>query len=144
MFVMDYGEQLLKIYTDGASRGNPGPASYGFLLVFDDEGIVHEESGYIGKTTNNRAEYRAVINALEKAKDFHDGKVELYSDSQLLVRQMQGRWKVKSPEIRKLYKIARKRTEKFESVEFKHVSRETKYVSKADSLCNEKLDEKGY
>ena len=141
---MEYGEQLLKIYTDGASRGNPGPASYGFLLVFDDEGIVHEESGYIGKTTNNRAEYRAVINALEKAADFHDGNVEVYSDSQLLVRQMQGRWKVKSPEIKKLYDIAVERTEKFKNVEFKHVSRETEFVSRADSLCNQKLDEKGY
>ncbi len=137
-------EEPLSIYTDGASRGNPGPASYGFVLVFEDEGMVHEDNGYIGKTTNNRAEYRAVINALEKAIDYHGGKVKVFSDSNLLIRQMRGEWRVKNPEIRKLYEITKERTDEFEEVSFNHVPRENRYVSMADKLCNEKLDDEGH
>ncbi len=141
---MIYGNEKLLIYTDGASRGNPGHSAYGFILIFENGEVVHEESGYIGKTTNNRAEYRAVINALEKAKDFHDGRVKVFSDSKLLVQQMKGFWSVKNPRIRKLHGLAKKRTRQFEKVWFEHVPRENSYVSRADELCNEKLDEKNF
>ncbi len=139
---MRYGEEKLLIYTDGASRGNPGHSAYGFVLLFENEEVVHEENGYIGKTTNNRAEYRAVINALEKAKDFHDGRVKLFSDSNLIVKQMKGVWRVKNQDIRKLHGSAKELIKYFEEVCFEHVPRENRYVSRADKLCNEKLDER--
>ena len=141
---MNIKNDVLKIYTDGASRGNPGPASYGFVFRFDDDGEVLKEKGFLGKTTNNRAEYNAVIHALEKAEDFTDNIVEVYSDSKLLVNQVSGRWRVKNQELRKLFKHVKDAEEAFEKVSYTHVRRSNKFVSKADKLCNNVLDQEGF
>ncbi|MFP4633374.1 MAG: ribonuclease HI family protein [Candidatus Aenigmatarchaeota archaeon] len=130
---------MVEIYTDGASRGNPGPASYAFLILENGEEI-ERKSGYIGKTTNNRAEYTAVVEALKKANELGKKEVKLYSDSNLLVRQLSGDWKVKSDEIRKLYDKTKKLMKNFEGVEFVQVPRENKRTKIVDGMCNEVLD----
>ncbi|MFX1554793.1 MAG: ribonuclease HI, partial [Promethearchaeota archaeon] len=79
--------EILKIYTDGAARGNPGPAAYAFLLVHNDT-IIHQGFGYIGTVTNNTAEYKAIVNALKAAEKFHRGHLQVFSDSKLAVQQI--------------------------------------------------------
>lgn len=128
------------IYTDGASRGNPGNSSASFVVVDADGQIVKHDSKFLGKTTNNRAEYRAVIFSLKEASNLTSGKVTVYSDSKLLVKQLTGFWRVKNDQLKELFDKVKKLTKRFQSVDFKHVNRENKYVSIADKLCNEKLD----
>lgn len=135
----DYGE--LKIYTDGASRGNPGDAAWGYVILDEDENPVTNQSGYIGHSTNNQAEYFAVIRALQKAKELTEGKVHLYSDSQLLVNQVTGSWEVKDNELRRLYSRIRSLVDRFKEVSFTHLSRENPHIGEADRLCNLRLDE---
>ncbi|MDY6771237.1 MAG: ribonuclease HI family protein [Candidatus Nanohaloarchaea archaeon] len=130
------------IYTDGASRGNPGPASYGFVLTDGDE-VLYTESGFLGRSTNNQAEYNAVINALRTAIDAGVDSVKLFSDSQLLVNQLNGEWKVKDAELRELYDTVQELLDEID-VAFTHVPRENRFVDLADTLCNEKLDEEGH
>jgi ribonuclease HI len=79
--------EILKIYTDGAARGNPGPAAYAFLFVHNNI-IIHKGFGYIGTATNNTAEYKAIINALKTAEKFHRGHLQVFSDSNLAVQQI--------------------------------------------------------
>lgn len=132
---------MIEIYTDGASRGNPGLASYAFIITEDGK-EVERKSGYIGKTTNNRAEYKAVIEALERAKGVGAEEVKVYSDSRLVVNQLEGNWKVKSEEIRPLHKKASELMGKFDEVRLVHVSRENEMTKMVDRMCNRKLDER--
>lgn len=132
----------IDIYSDGASRGNPGPASYAFVFVADGE-IVDEDAEYIGRATNNQAEYHAVINALEHALEQGVTRVRFHSDSQLLVKQLNGDWRVKDAELRKLYGEVQELLEHFESMTFTHLPRENEYIAEADRLCNETLDDHG-
>lgn len=134
--------KILYIYTDGASRGNPGPSAWAYVLTEESEKIIDSDSNYIGKTTNNRAEYHAVINALEKAKEIYQGLVIVHSDSELLVKQAKGEYKVKNKELRTLYNKMLKKAENFTHVEYKHVPRENEIIEKADKLCNETLNKK--
>jgi ribonuclease HI len=123
---------------DGASRGNPGPASYAVILR-GPEGAVRFEAGkYIGRTTNNVAEYYALITALDYAAAHGIDRLLVRSDSQLLVRQMQGRYKVKSADLRPLYERARKLANGFAYFAVEHVPREQN--SEADELANIALD----
>ncbi len=135
----DYSE--LKIYTDGASRGNPGKAAWGFVILDKNENPVTNQSGYIGPSTNNQAEYFAVIRALQRAKELTQTKVEVHSDSQLLVNQVTGSWKVKDNELRRLYRRVRTLVDQFEEANFTHLPREDPHISEADELCNLRLDE---
>ncbi len=130
----------LRIYTDGASRGNPGPASAAFVVADEDGNVLNEGAEFLGETTNNRAEYEAVIKAMEMATNYTDGRVKVFSDSKLLVRQLQGEWKVKSENIRPLFKKVKELTRNFDSVSFSHRNREHEMISRADFLCNKKLD----
>ncbi|MDD3621685.1 MAG: ribonuclease HI family protein [Methanofollis sp.] len=129
----------LAIYTDGASRGNPGPAAFAYLFVRDDE-IVHEASGRAGVTTNNTAEYLAVIHALKEARNWTDGPVALYSDSQLVVRQLRGEYRVNKAHLRTLKEEVLTLVRAFSTVTFSSVRRSDRYVSRADALCNLELD----
>lgn len=129
----------LAIYTDGASRGNPGPAAFAYLFVRDDE-IVHEASGHAGVTTNNTAEYLAVIHALKEARNWTDGPVALYSDSQLVVRQLRGEYRVNKAHLRTLKEEVLTLVRAFSTVTFSSVRRSDRYVSRADALCNLELD----
>lgn len=124
---------------DGGSRGNPGPASYG-VVIRDPRGeVVAKLKKYIGRTTNNVAEYYGLIAALDYAQQHAIRALRVESDSELLVRQMQGRYKVKSPELRPLFERARKMAQAFESFRIEHVYRERN--AEADALANEALDE---
>ncbi len=129
------------LYTDGASRGNPGRAAIGAALYrVTDEGLhpVAEVSRDIGVTTNNVAEYRAVIEGLETAERFHPDLVVLRADSQLLIRQLEGSYRVKSPNLKPLYERVRDLIARFPEVRLEHVPRAENAV--ADALANAALD----
>jgi ribonuclease HI len=124
---------------DGGSRGNPGPASYG-VVIRDPRGeAVAKLKKYIGRATNNVAEYYGLIAALDYAQQHGIRALRIESDSELLVRQMHGQYKVKSPELRPLYERARKMAQTFDSFKIDHVYREQN--AEADALANEALDE---
>ena len=126
---------------DGASRGNPGPASYA-VIVRGPDGAVRFESGkYIGRVTNNVAEYYGLITALDYATAQGVERLLVRSDSELLVRQMQGRYKVKSPDLQPLYERARKLARGLAYFTIEHVPREQN--READELANIALDRTG-
>lgn len=129
----------LIINTDGGARGNPGPAGIG--VVFSDElgNIIAEFSEYIGEATNNVAEYRALILALEKAKDFNCQEVECRLDSELIVKQLKGEYKVRDEKMKELYAKTQELIF-FKPISFVHVKREKN--KEADSLVNQAIDEK--
>ncbi len=131
----------MNIYTDGASRGNPGDAAWGYLILDENERTLTKQSGYLGRATNNQAEYFAVIRSLQRAVALTKETVNLHSDSQLLVNQVTGKWKVKDAELGRLHDRVKSEREDFEKVNFHHVPRENDYVAVADQLCNDRLDE---
>lgn len=137
-------QNRLKIYTDGASRGNPGPASIGFLVLDSENKEVLKKAELVGKTTNNQAEYEAVIRALKEASELTKGYIDLFSDSQLLVKQLNGKWNVKDSKIKSLYSKVIELVNQFEGVEFHKLPRENSKIARADRLCNEKLDEEDF
>ncbi len=97
---MDYsGSGAVRCYTDGASRGNPGPSAYAFVIYSDGE-LLHEESAFIGTATNNIAEYHAVIHGLQWLSGITSGPVELFSDSELVIKQLTGIYSVKKLHLR--------------------------------------------
>jgi len=128
----------LIIACDGASRGNPGPAGIGVEITDDDGVIVAEIARGIGETTNNVAEYTAVIEGLALAMELGARSVTLRSDSQLLINQLTGRYRVKAPHLQPLHRRARSLAAGFERVSFEHVPREENI--EADRLANEGVD----
>ncbi len=134
---------ILKIFTDGASRGNPGPAAAAFIFVHN-EVVIHEECNYIGSATNNTAEYQAIIGALKAADGVHRGHLQVYSDSNLAVQQINKKWKINYPHLSKLCSEVYRLCEKYEQVEFFYVGRRNPYIQICDTLCNERLDAKGF
>jgi ribonuclease HI len=128
---------VLTIHTDGAARGNPGPAAFAFVIARPGQPPV-EEHGCLGDTTNNVAEYTAMVKALEKARDLGGRRVDIQSDSELMIKQMRGQYKVKHEGLRPLYEQAKRLSAGFEAVTFHHVRREQN--RRADELCNEALD----
>ncbi|HTT32077.1 MAG TPA: reverse transcriptase-like protein [Methylomirabilota bacterium] len=124
---------------DGGSRGNPGPAAYG-VLIRDPRGEVAAKlKKYIGRSTNNVAEYYGLIAAMDYAQSHGIRALRIESDSELLVKQMRGLYKVKSADLQPLYERARKMSQGFESFRVDHVYREQN--READALANEALDE---
>jgi len=126
------------VYFDGASRGNPGPAAIGWVLV-TDEGIVDEGGDRIGETTNNRAEYAALIRALEAADGYGFDEVDVRGDSELIVRQVRGEYDTNNPELRERRVRARELLARFDRWTIEHVPREVN--DRADALANEALDD---
>lgn len=124
---------------DGGSRGNPGPASYGVVVRNERGEIVAKLKKYIGRMTNNVAEYYGLIAALDYAQSSGVRALRIESDSELLVRQMRGHYRVKSPDLRPLFERAKKMSQTFESFRIDHVYREQNV--EADELANEALDE---
>lgn len=124
---------------DGGSRGNPGPASYGVVVRNQRGEIVAKLKKYIGRMTNNVAEYYGLIAALDYAQSNGVRALRIESDSELLVQQMRGHYKVKSPDLRPLFERAKKMSQTFESFRIDHVYREQN--TEADALANEALDE---
>ena len=125
-------------YADGASRGNPGPASLGVVLYDRAGQELHRSSQALGRATNNQAEYRGAIAALEAALGLGAGEVELRMDSELVVRHLSGRYKVRNPRLIPLYKRILELRSRFKRVTMLHVPREQNRV--ADGLANEALD----
>jgi ribonuclease HI len=126
------------VYFDGACRGNPGPGSVGWVLVNSD-GIVADGGERIGETTNNRAEYEALIRALEAADEFGFDTVDVRGDSELIIKQVTGEWSANNPVLRELRVTARELLETFDSWSLEHIPREVN--SRADKLANEALDD---
>ena len=123
---------------DGAARGNPGPAGIGVHITTEDGSPVAEIARGIGEATNNVAEYTAVIEGLSLARELGARTVTLRSDSQLLVNQLTGRYRVKSPHLQPLHRRSRNLVAGFERVSVEHVRRELN--TEADRLANEGVD----
>lgn len=122
-----------KIYCDGASRGNPGDAGIGCVIIFDNKKI--EISEYIGKTTNNVAEYIALIKGLEEALKQKANEIEIFSDSELLVLQMNGIYMVRNKNLIPLYEKAKELLSNFKKYQIFHICREDNFI--ADKLAKE-------
>lgn len=130
----------LKIFTDGGARGNPGPAGIG-IVIYDPAGkIIFKQGKCIGRATNNAAEYEAVILALAKAKELGGSELDMNLDSQLVVEQLKGNYKVKNPDLAKLFLKIWNLSRHFKKVGYKHIYREQN--KEADQLVNNALDAK--
>lgn len=138
----DNTPHTIRIYTDGASRGNPGPAAGAFLAVDLNGRPIHEWSSYLGKTTNNTAEYQAVIHALEWAIETNIQNIEIISDSELVIKQINGSYRINKPHLKELADQVHATMGQVKSVNFKNAKREDPFISRCDKLCNKTLDTK--
>jgi queuosine biosynthesis protein QueD len=127
------------LWADGASRGNPGPAATGFVLLDPEGSEVAAEGAFLGTATNNVAEYEAVLAGLRAARDVGTSSLEVRLDSELVVRQLNGQYKVKNEKLQPLHRAASEILATFESVTVSHVPRAQN--ERADALANEAIDE---
>ena len=127
------------IHTDGGARGNPGPSGIGVVIELD--GQVHKFKEFIGHATNNQAEYRAVLLALEKAKELGVEEADVFLDSELVKQQLAGNYKVKNVDLQPLFLKIWNISQSFKKVKYTHVARNDN--KEADKLVNEVLDENG-
>lgn len=132
------GLRTAKIYADGGSRGNPGPSAAGYVIKNADGGLVHNDSKYLGITTNNQAEYHALILALEWCLKHNVLDIEIFLDSMLVVNQIKGIFKVKNRDLYTLYETAKTLIGKFRSYKITHIPRELNKL--ADAEVNKALD----
>jgi lactoylglutathione lyase len=133
--------KILRIYSDGGARGNPGPAATAFLVLTEKGETVKEQSSYIGVHTNNQAEYSALLKALEFAKAQNPEELTCYLDSELVVKQLNGDYSVKNSELKLLWAKAQKLKTVFKKIRFVYVPRTTFQIQRADELVNQTLDE---
>jgi ribonuclease HI len=126
------------VNVDGGARGNPGPAAVGVVVRDGDGGVLEEVGERIGSATNNVAEYRAVLLGIERARELGASELELVGDSELIVRQVKGEYKVKDAALRQLHAEVMRSLAPFESWSIRHVRRESN--ADADRLVNETLD----
>jgi len=145
---MDTGDEMptagmlldqAKIFTDGGSRGNPGDSSCAFVICNMDDSVVEKSGYYMGMATNNQAEYYGMIKGLERARDLGIDKIQLFSDSQLVVNQMNGFYKVKNQELAPLHHELKELANSFEEISFTYVPRELNKL--ADREVNRILDQ---
>ena len=130
---------VIRLFTDGAARGNPGPAGLG-VVIADSEGMkLAGASGYLGEVTNNVAEYRALIAGLRKVADWNPDRVDVFMDSKLVVEQMKGNFKIKNAELQKLSRQAHDLVGQLREVTFTYIPREQNRG--ADALANRAIDE---
>ena len=127
-----------RLHTDGGARGNPGPAAYGYVLEAEDGTVLAAEGEAIGVATNNVAEYSGLIAGLAKAVELAVPEVDVYSDSELMVKQMRGEYRVKNEALRALSLEASRLARRLGKVHYHHVVREHNEL--ADRLVNEALD----
>jgi ribonuclease HI len=130
----------LRVYSDGASRGNPGPSAIAFLVLTDDGKVIKRYSKYVGMKTNNQAEYEALINALEYASGLTDQEVVCYMDSELVVKHLNRDYQVRDSKLKPLWLKANELTKGFSKVAFTHVPRTDAHIQEVDSLVNQTLD----
>ena len=131
----------LIIFSDGGARGNPGPAGIGAVLYNEDKKIVADISHYLGETTNNQAEYRALIADLKKARELGGQEIACYLDSELVVKQLNREYKVKNKDLAPLFLEVYNLSLGFQKISFIHIPREQNSV--ADRLANEAMDRGG-
>lgn len=129
---------IIIAYCDGGSRGNPGPAGYGVHIEDAKGATVGDLSEFVGKKTNNFAEYSGLLAALQFALDHGYPRLKVVSDSELMVKQIKGQYRVNSPELRPLYEEAKRRIARLDSFQIQHVLREKN--RQADRLANEAMD----
>ncbi len=137
---MDPPDNSFQCYTDGASRGNPGPSAYAFIVMRGDV-IQLEEYDYLGMGTNNTAEYQAILHALHAAVPYRLESIRLFSDSELVIRQIIGEYKVRKPHLAVFCREVRDIAMQFRNLSFSTVPREHPCIRRADALCNRVLDE---
>jgi ribonuclease HI len=130
-----------RLFTDGGARGNPGPAAYAYVLETDDGTVLDARGEAIGVATNNVAEYRALVAGLEKAAELGVDRLEVVSDSELVVKQMRGEYRVKNEALRTLSVEAGRQARRIGQVTYTAVRREHNVL--ADRLVNEALDAAG-
>ena len=127
-----------KLFTDGGSRGNPGPSATGVVLLDMEDNVVKNSSKYIGETTNNQAEYQALLEGLELAGSLGVKELEVYMDSELIVKQINGIYKIKNVDLKPIYDDVKSKALNFSKISFTHVPRAMNKL--ADALVNETLD----
>lgn len=133
-------EKELKLYTDGCARGNPGPAGAGYIITDMKGNFIGEGSKFLGKSeTNNQAEYGALIVGLSRCRNHSKGIIHVYSDSELMVKQLNGAYRINKPHLRELAKNVRLLMEGFQKVTFHHIKRGKN--ARADALANKAVDE---
>lgn len=130
---------MFRVYSDGGSRGNPGKSAYA-IVVTEDGRIVHEHSEFLGVHTNNYAEYRGLIAGITKVIELGGTEAEFVMDSQLVIRQMTGEYKVKSPDMRALHEDAVALASLIPKVSFRNVRRSEELIPRADALLNAEMD----
>ena len=131
----------IKVYSDGGSRGNPGPAAAAFLILSEDNEVLNAQSQFLGKRTNNQVEYEALIAALEASIQLGAEEIVCHLDSELVCRHLTGEYKVKNVDLRKLWGRVQELKRCFKRVTYLSVPRTNKYIQEADRLVNERLDE---
>lgn len=130
----------LRLFTDGGSRGNPGPSAYAFILVSEDGKTISEQAQFLGKATNNEAEYKGLLAGLAAAKEKGADEIEVTMDSEVVVKQMQGLYNVNAANLVPLHKEARKRFAEFRKPVILHATRDHPIITRADALLNDELD----
>ncbi len=129
----------LTVYSDGGSRGNPGKSAFAVVVTRDGQ-IIDEYTEFLGFHTNNYAEYRGLICAITKALRLKEDTVEFVMDSELVIKQMNEEYKVKSPDMKELHDDAKALSSMIPNVKFTHVRRNNPMVSRADFLLNQTMD----
>ncbi|MGA2193427.1 MAG: ribonuclease HI family protein [Nitrospirota bacterium] len=132
--------RAVRIYTDGASRGNPGQAGAGVVIEDENGYILRRVARYLGRATNNQAEYEALLTGLSEAAELGASEVSVFADSELLIKQMKGEYRVKNAELKEKFDTARRALEAFGKVSFRHIPREKN--AEADALANEAIDKR--
>lgn len=132
---------IIKIKSDGGARGNPGKAGIGVVLYNQDDEVLTTISEYIGVATNNQAEYKAIIAGLKKAKELKASEVIAYLDSELIVKQVNGEYRVKNKELAPLFLELHNLKLSFKKTRFIHIPREEN--KEADKLANQAMDREG-
>ena len=130
----------LKVYSDGASRGNPRPSAIAFMILSEDEKILKRYSKYVGVKTNNQAEYEALMSALEFASKLTSQEVVCHMDSELVVKQLNEEYQVRNPKLKTLWLKVHELKQIFKKISFLHVSRTNSYIQEVDWLANQALN----
>jgi len=136
----DGARKRVRVYSDGAARGNPGPAGAGAVVVNEAGAAVAEIGRYLGEQTNNVAEYQGLLLGLRHALEYGATEVEVLADSQLLIRQLAGVYRVRNAGLMPLYEEAKRLLKRFRKVELRHIPREMN--SAADEMSNRAIDER--
>jgi ribonuclease HI len=130
----------LRVYSDGASRGNPGISAIAFMIITEEGRLLKRYSKYVGIRTNNQAEYEALISALESASELTDQEVTCFMDSELVVKHLSGEYKVRNPRLKTLWLKVQELKQNFGEITFKSVPRTDMLIKQVDRLANQALD----